>query len=84
MTGGGHDKQSRQLGDLAPKRFTADTAETIGRAERSVQLDAERGRAPVAPHTRCQPMRYGRVILGRLCDSTVDIAACPNLTDLRG
>ncbi len=41
--GGGHDKQSRQLGDSAPERFTTDTAETTGRAERSVQRDAERG-----------------------------------------
>jgi len=33
--------------------------------------------------TRCQPMRFGRVILARLFGGAVDIAACPNLTDVR-
>ena len=41
--GGGHDKQSRKLCDSAPKRFTQDTAEKTDRAERTIQLDAERG-----------------------------------------
>ncbi len=33
--------------------------------------------------TRCQPMRSGRVRLGRLSAGSVDFAACPNLTDVR-
>jgi len=37
------DAPSRQLGDSGTDRFTTDTAETTGRAERSVQRDAERG-----------------------------------------
>ena len=42
--GGDHTSgASRQVGDLGPNRFTTDTAETTGRAERSVQRDAERG-----------------------------------------
>ena len=34
---------------------------------------------------RCQPMRFGRVSLGKLSGAAVDIAelACLNLTDLR-
>ena len=36
-------EECRQVGDLPPKRFTADTADRTGRAERSIQRDAERG-----------------------------------------
>lgn len=39
-TGG---KPSRQVGDLAGDRFTADTSARTGRAERSIQRAAERG-----------------------------------------
>ena len=38
--GGGHDKQSRKVCDSAPERFTADTAETTGRAERTIRTVA--------------------------------------------
>ncbi len=34
-------------------------------------------------YLRCRPMRSGRVSVGRLFGSAVDIAACPNLTDIR-
>ena len=44
----------------------------------SVMMWVSWGRAA----TRCQPMRYGRVNLGRLFGSAVDMAACPNLTDV--
>ena len=40
-TGGGHDR-SRQVGDSA-ERFTANTAAAIGKSERVIQRDAERG-----------------------------------------
>ncbi len=44
---GGDRKSSRRVCDSTssndPKRFTADTAEATGRAERTIQLDAERG-----------------------------------------
>ena len=36
-------KEGRKVCDLPPKRFTADTAEVTGKAERTIQLDAERG-----------------------------------------
>ena len=37
------DAPSRKLCDSGPERFTTDTAKTTGRAERTIQLDAERG-----------------------------------------
>lgn len=39
----GGDRASRQVGDLNPDRFTAETATRTGRSERAVQRDAERG-----------------------------------------
>ncbi len=40
----GGDRASRQVGDLVEtERFTAETAAATGRAERSIQRDAERG-----------------------------------------
>lgn len=42
-TAHGGDRASRQDGDLMPERFTAETATAIGKSERTVQRDAERG-----------------------------------------
>lgn len=41
--GGDRKKSSRQVGDLASDRFTADAAEKTGASERAIQRDASRG-----------------------------------------
>ena len=62
-----------------PTGFATETTRTTGVSKRAVQRAVSRAKA-----TRCQPMRSGRVNLVRLRGSAVDMAACPNLTDVRG
>jgi len=42
-TGHGGDRRSDQVADFATRSFVSETAETSGKAERTVRLDAERG-----------------------------------------